>query len=116
MHPDQSVLLALGVLLTGLVNTAVAAPDVLRDDPKRPVAEISKALHIQPDQFRACFANVSPAPAGQHPEAERTHANKAVLLACLQKANPKITNDALDAVMDRYRPGGREAQMPSPKQ
>ncbi len=115
MHPNRSLLLALGVLLACLVNTAAAASDVLRDDPKRPVADISKALHIQPDQFRACFANVSPAPAGQHPEAERTHANKAVLLGCLQKANPNITNDSLDAVMDRYRPGGREAQMPAGK-
>ncbi len=92
-----------------------AANDVLRDDPKRPVDKISKDLGIQPNQFRACFAHVSPAPAGQRPESERTHANKAVLLSCLQKANPAINNDSLDRVMDRYRPGGREAQMPSGK-
>jgi len=98
--------------LVCISNATFAAPDALRDDPKRPVMEISRDLDIQPDQFRACFANVSPAPAGQRPEFERTHANKAVLLACLQKANPKITSDTLDSVMDRYRPGGREAQMP----
>jgi hypothetical protein len=38
-----------------------------------------------------------------------------VLLSCLQKVNPTITNDSLDTVMDRYRPGGREAQMPPGK-
>lgn len=92
-----------------------AANDVMRDDPKRPVDKISKDLGIQPEQFKACFANVSPAPAGQRPESERTHANKAVLLSCLQKANPAISNNSLDSVMDRYRPGGREAQMPPAK-
>jgi hypothetical protein len=35
-------------------------PAALPDDPKRPVMEISRDLDIQPDQFRACFANVSP--------------------------------------------------------
>ena len=88
------------------------AQPVLRDDPQRPVAEISRSLGVDAAQFKACFVNVSPAPAGQRPDAQRTHANKAVLLACLQQANPAITNDTLDATMDRYRPGGREAQMP----
>jgi hypothetical protein len=98
------------IALTGEVTWA--AGDVPRDDPKRPVDKISKDLNVQPEQFRQCFAGVSPAPEGQRPESQRTHANKAILLGCLQKANPAITNDSLDAVMDRYRPGGREAQMP----
>lgn len=115
VHTYRSLLLLATSVLACAGNTAFAAPDVLRDDPKRPVAEISRDLNVKPDQFRACFANVSPAAAGQRPEAERAQANKAVLLGCLQKANPKITNDMLDTVMDRYRPGGREAQMPLPK-
>jgi hypothetical protein len=103
-------LLLLAAVLAGIAPS-FAANEVLRDDPKRPVDKISKDLGIQPEQFRQCFANVSPAPAGQRPESDRTHANKAVLLSCLQKANQTITNDSLDTVMDRYRPGGREAQM-----
>jgi hypothetical protein len=104
--------LLLLVVLLGGIGPSFAANEVMRDDPKRPVDKISKDLGIQPEQFRQCFSNVSPAPAGQRPESDRTQANKAVLLSCLQKANPAITNDSLDTVMDRYRPGGREAQMP----
>lgn len=93
---------------------SLAAQPVLKDDPQRPVEQISRDLGIQPAQFRTCFAQVNPSPAGQRPESDRTHANKAVLLTCLRQANPAITNDSLDQVMDRYRPGGREAQMPPP--
>jgi hypothetical protein len=104
--------LGLGIFLSiGFAGLGSSQP-ILRDDPKRPVTEISKDLGIQPEQFRACFSNVSPSPEGQRPETQRTQANKAVLLSCLQKANSKITNDSLDTVMDRYRPGGREAQLP----
>ena len=39
----------------------------------------------------------------------RERANKAILLPCLQAANPSITNASLDAVMDKYRPEGRVA-------
>ena len=100
------------VLATLFSVVASAEPPLLRDDPKRPVDKISRDLNIEPQQFTACFRDVNPAPQGSRPTSERVHANKAVLLACLQKANPRITNDSLDEVMDRYRPGGREAQMP----
>lgn len=83
---------------------------VLRDDPQRPVNTISKDLGVTPDQFRDCFSNVNPASRGAMPEGDQKHANKAILLSCLQKANSSITNLSLDQVMDRYRPGGREAQ------
>lgn len=101
-------LLVISFHLVGV--TALA--QVMQDDPKRPVAEISRDLGVQPSEFRACFANVSPAPAGERPSAQRTRSNKAKLLACLQGANPKITNESLDAVMDKYRPGGGQARMP----
>ncbi len=94
------------------MSAHAAGPQTLRNDPQRPVAAISRDLGIQPEQFVACFNDVRPAGAGEHPTAERTHANKKVLLACLQKANPGITNDKLDAVMDRYRPGGHAGQEP----
>lgn len=80
--------------------------------PKRPVDRIARDLNVKPEQFVACFNNVRPAPQGTHPTEEQVHANKKVLLTCLQRANPEITNEKLDAVMDRYRPGGHEAQEP----
>jgi hypothetical protein len=97
-----------------LVASRTFAQASLANDPKRPVDKISRDLNIKPEQFVACFSNVKPAPQGQHPTSEETHANKAVLLPCLQKANPQITNAMLDEVMDRYRPGGHEAQEPAP--
>jgi hypothetical protein len=83
---------------------------MMRDDPHRPVDQISRGLGVTPDQFRACFNNVNPAPQGSLPGSNQKHANKQVLLSCLQQANPGITNNSLDAVMDQYRPGGRAAQ------
>jgi hypothetical protein len=83
---------------------------VMRDDPRRPVDQISRDLGVSPDQFRACFNDVKPAPKGSLPGSNQKQANKAVLLGCLQRANPSITNGSLDQVMDRYRPGGRAAQ------
>ena len=82
----------------------------MRDDPHRPVDQISRGLGVTPDQFRACFNNVNPAPQGSLPGSNQKHANKQVLLSCLQRANSSITNNSLDAVMDQYRPGGRAAQ------
>ena len=82
----------------------------MRDDPHRPVDQISRDLGVTPDQFRACFIHVTPAQQGSMPASHQKHANKQVLLSCLQKSNPNINNDSLDAVMDRYRPGGRAAQ------
>jgi hypothetical protein len=83
---------------------------VMRDDPHRPVDQISRGLGVTPDQFRACFNNVNPAPQGSLPGSNQKYANKQVLLSCLQRANSGITNNSLDAVMDQYRPGGRAAQ------
>ena len=107
----------LKVLLVASIASSLAfaqspmtATGVLRDDPHRPVNAISKDLGVTPDQLRSCFSNVNPAPRGGMPEGKQKHANKAVLLSCLQQANPSITNDSLDQIMDRYRPGGRAAQ------
>lgn len=86
---------------------------MLKNDPRRPVAAIAQDLGVTAVQFVACFSAVNPMPAGGRPEsAQRVKANKGVLLTCLQLANPAITNDSLDRVMDRYRPGGHAAQVP----
>ena len=95
---------------SALAQSPLTNTGVLRDDPNRPVEKMSRDLGVTSDQFRACFSNVNPAPRGAMPEGNQKHANKSVLLSCLQKANPSITNDSLDQVMDRYRPGGRAAQ------
>lgn len=106
--------LLLGCFFMGsAMGDATVNSPVLKNDPHRPVTEISRDLGVTPDQFVACFNHVNPTPGGERPESSvRVHANKHVLLPCLQKANPAITNDSLDAVMDRYRPGGKAAQVP----
>lgn len=106
---QQVVALTVVVLLPPM-----AAAPLLRDDPKRPVDPISHDLGIPPDVFRTCFAHVQPAAQGERPSQDRVHSNKSVLLNCLQRSNPLINNETLDAVMDRYRPGGRAAQEPLP--
>ena len=96
-----------------LVSQVMANPKILKNDPNRPVGKISKNLDITSKQFIECFNNVNPTPGGQRPESEqRVQSNKKVLLSCLKKYNQNITNDSLDTVMDRYRPGGRDAQRP----
>ena len=98
---------------TIFISAAYANPPILKNDPKRPVDKISRGLGVSEAQFIECFSNVNPTPGGNRPEStQRVHANKSVLLPCLQKANPNITNEMLDEVMDRYRPGGRKAQEP----
>jgi len=93
-----------------LAQSPLTSTGVMRDDPNRPVDKISRDLGVTPEQFRVCFSNVNPAPRGALPEGNQKQVNKSTLLSCLQKSNPNITNDSLDQVMDRYRPGGRAAQ------
>ncbi|MCF8479989.1 MAG: hypothetical protein K9H25_06120 [Rhodospirillum sp.] len=119
MHPRRFLApLTAALLPTAPVTRALGQawerkqPPTPRNDPKRPVTAISGNLGIAPDRFVTCFNHVNPTATGARPTGERVHANKAVLLPCLQIANPKITNEGLDAVMDRYRPGGHEAQRP----
>ena len=89
------------------LTAIAAAPFAARADadPNRPTALIARDLGITDAQFKACFLPVRPAP-DKDPSGQRQRMNKSVLLPCLQKANPGITNDMLDRVMDRYRPEG----------
>jgi hypothetical protein len=89
---------------TFVILVAVASPIMLQNDPKRPVASIAHDLDIEPDQFVTCFNDVQPAPQGSTPTSAQVHSNKQHLLSCLQKFNPAIINEKLDAVMDKYRP------------
>lgn len=98
----------LSVLAVGITaaTSAQAAP-MKRNDPNRPVIAIASDLGVTSDQFVACFHNVNPAHKGTKASSAREHANKDILLPCLQKANASITNNKLDIVMDKYRREGR---------
>jgi hypothetical protein len=102
-------LLVLAVAVAGIAANSAMARQPLKNDPHRPVEKIAADLDIAPGQFAACFSNVSPAPQGSRASGPRETANKAILLPCLQAANPAISNTRLDAVMDKYRPEGRVA-------
>lgn len=89
-----------------IVLALLAAPPAFADrDPNRPTDRIAADLGIEEAVFIECFGPVNPEP-GKYPTGVQQRANKAILLPCLQKANPAITNDQLDAVMDKYRPEG----------
>jgi hypothetical protein len=83
----------------------LSAQALLGADPGRPTDLIAADLNLPEAAFVACFMDVNPAQS-HAPSGARQHANKTVLLPCLQSANADITNDALDKVMERYRPEG----------
>jgi hypothetical protein len=76
-------------------------------DHGRPVVLVAAALKVPDQVFRDTFANVRPAPAGQHPDPEQVRKNKAALMDGLGKYG--VTNDRLDEVSNyyRYRPNNR---------
>ena len=110
MNKTQTLIVT---LMAGLVAaTSVNAATMKRNDPNRPVAAIAAIaadLDVTTQEFVDCFYNVNPAPKGTKASGARERANKAILLPCLQDANPSITNATLDSVMDKYRPEGRVA-------
>jgi len=104
------------ILTLTVLSSSLLAQAMMKNDPKRPVGKISKDLGITSNQFVQCFKGVSPTPGGHRPESQqRVRSNKKILLTCLQKYNSSISNDSLDTVMDKYRPGGRAAQAPRSK-
>ncbi|MEW7007234.1 MULTISPECIES: hypothetical protein [unclassified Lentilitoribacter] len=106
----SKILILLSVLTIGTIaTTSTQAASIKRNDPNRPVGSIAADLGISTNQFVTCFHNVNPASKGTKASRAREHANKDILLPCLQKANTSITNNRLDDVMDKYRPEGRVA-------
>ena len=77
------------------------------EDHGRPVALVARDLGVTPEQFRAAFRKVHPAGAGQEPTEAQRQANRRVLSEALH-----VSPEKLDAVMDRYRPGGRGTNGP----
>ena len=90
------------VSLGALVPAAALAYTSHNDLDKRPVDAIAAELGVTGETFVACFYNVQP-DGDFSPSGAQQRANKAILLPCLQKANPSITNDRLDTVMNKYR-------------
>lgn len=94
--------------LAALASLSVLAPATApaytahNDLDKRPVEAIAGELGVAPEVFVACFYDVQP-DKDFDPSGAQQRANKAILLPCLQKANPDITNDRLDTVMNKYR-------------
>jgi hypothetical protein len=84
---------------------AASTPQQVLNDPNRPVAAVAAELGVTPLEFATCFAGVTPAKSAAELNGQKERDNKAVLLPCLQKINPAITNDRLDDVMDKYRKG-----------
>ncbi|MCZ4347345.1 hypothetical protein [Devosia neptuniae] len=103
MKPLINVAIVLPLLLVSGTAYAISTPEQVLGDPNRPVAAIAAALDVTPMQFATCFAGVTPARTAVELIGAREQDNKAVLLPCLQAANPEIDNARLDGVMDKYR-------------
>jgi hypothetical protein len=65
------------------------------------VVLIAAALGVPTDVFRTAFSGVTPAGAGEQPQADQVSRNKAALLRVL--APYGVTNDRLDEVSNYYR-------------
>ena len=89
------------LLALALSATAAAADN----DPHRNVACVAQKIGVTNAQFTACFLPVQPDPA-HDPSGATQRANKVLLLPCLRKAKPALTNRALDRAMDACRPEG----------
>ncbi|MEP2783114.1 MAG: hypothetical protein ABJO67_09240 [Pseudoruegeria sp.] len=92
------------IILTACIGMALPL-QALAQRADRPTDLVAADLSIPEQVFIDCFANVRPDP-DHNPSGARQQENKAVLLGCLQEANPSISNDKLDQVMDKYRPEG----------
>lgn len=93
------------IFLAVLASVLGSVPARADDDPNRNVSCVSRQIGVTDAQFRTCFRPVQPDPS-HDPSGDRQRANKATLLPCLQKADPRLTNDALDRAMDACRPEG----------
>ena len=83
----------------------LSTPAAADNDPNRPTDLIAADLGVSEAEFKTCFMDVQP-DGDKSPSGARQRMNKAILLPCLQDANPIITNAMLDSVMDKYRPEG----------
>lgn len=97
MLKRSSVLAVGSVLLSALFFSAIASADQGGKPPKPPVDKLSAALNVSADQMQTCLEEGKPASRGEKP-------NKSAMLSCLQQANPNITSEQLDEVMQQNMP------------
>ncbi len=97
-----------GLVAAALIALAAATPALAQQKPppppqegNRPVEAIARELDVTPEQFRAAFAKVTPAPKGQRPTPEQRARNRQILSQALG-----VSPEKLDQVMDKYRPEG----------
>ncbi len=103
MRPNAPAAVFAVLIAPSVLSPASASAYTSHNDlDKRPVEAIASELGVAPEIFVTCFYDVVP-DGDFSPTGAQQRANKAVLLPCLQKANASITNDRLDAVMDKYR-------------
>ena len=102
----QPAFFARGMIAAGLVLLAAGAEaqTMSRGDAQRLVVAASHELGVSPWQLAGCFRDARGAVPATPDASARTQARDAVLLPCLQKANPAITAETLDAVIERHRP------------
>ncbi|PTQ75198.1 hypothetical protein [Celeribacter persicus] len=96
------------IALTAGMAFAQAGPA----SPQIPTAEIAKDLGVTETQLTSCFGANRPQPgerkappkeatSGQRPEDRGLPTE---ILSCLQKANPKLTTERVQSVMQAHRP------------
>ena len=94
------------VIITLSLFSILLSPQAFADrDPNRDVLCATRQINVSKAQFEKCFEPVRPAKS-HAPNGKRQRDNKALLLPCLQKANPQLANRALDKAMDACRPEG----------
>ena len=93
------------VFIVPCIITLSATTTLADRDPNRDVLCVTKQINVSKAVFEKCFDPVQPA-RSHAPSGARQRINKAILLPCLQKANPSLTNQALDKAMDACRPEG----------
>jgi len=93
------------LLLSPLLSTIGVSAALADNDPNRNVGCVTRQIGVSEAAFRTCFQPVVP-DRDHRPDGATQRANKAILLPCLQQANPQLTNAALDRAMDSCRPEG----------
>lgn len=95
------------ILLTATATSATLATSAqAQRAPTPPTDKIAADLGVSEPALKTCFGPV-PSAENKAPSGPPPQMDKSGLLSCLQGANPGLTDAKLDAVMEKYRPEGR---------
>jgi hypothetical protein len=101
VHPLSRASTRTTATTTHVAVTFSGGHDTDPRDNGRPVMLIAAALGVPTEVFRTAFSGVTPAGAGEQPQAEQVDLNKAALLRVLGPYG--VTNARLDEVSNYYR-------------